>query len=81
MDSQELQARVLSVVAAQVGREVDGIPMEKSFSELGLESLDAFEILFALEDEFGVDIPDESAHSIDSVAKLVEIMAQVLAEK
>ena len=73
-----LEVRVLGVVAAQVGKDPSEIPVEKSFAELGLESMDAFEILFVLEDEFEIDIPDEAAHSIDTIARLVEVVSETL---
>ena len=52
--------------------------METTFDELGIDSLDRINILFELESEFEVDIPDERARSINSVNGIVVQLADYL---
>lgn len=52
-----------------------------TFEELKIDSLDGINILFALENEFDINIPDEEARQIRSVAEMVAGVEQLLAAK
>jgi len=67
-----LVGRVISVVATTLKIDPARITVESSFQELGSDSLDALNILFALEEEFNINIPDEAAQGISTVRQLVE---------
>jgi acyl carrier protein len=76
---------VLNRTMVQVA-EVKRIPQEKvhadsTFEELGMDSLDAMNLLFALEEEFNVSIPDSEAHAIRTVRGAAEGVAKLLAAK
>jgi acyl carrier protein len=64
--------RVLSIIAATQRIPRDRITLDSSFEELGFDSLDAMNILFALETEFNISVPDDAARSIRSVRAAVE---------
>jgi acyl carrier protein len=68
----ELTKRVIGVMAATQHIPEEKIEIEKSFQELGIDSLDGINILFALENEFDINIPDESAKEIRTVQDVVE---------
>jgi acyl carrier protein len=54
--------RVKKIIAEQLGVEEDEVTSEASFVEdLGADSLDTVELVMALEEEFGIEIPDEDA--------------------
>ncbi|MCE7872696.1 acyl carrier protein [bacterium CPR1] len=74
----QLQRQVLEFIAAKLNRPIEDIPLDKSFESLGFESMDAFDLLFALEDELKVSIPDDVARSLDTVRGLVDCLAQEL---
>lgn len=64
----DIKARVIKVVAEQLGVDESQITPEKSFvADLGADSLDTVELVMALEDEFGMEIPDEDAEGISTV--------------
>ena len=71
MDRDALFALVRSAIAEQKQMAEDRITMESRFEELGVDSLDAAEILFELEDGLDVDIPDGPARSMRSVDQVV----------
>ncbi len=66
-------SKVQSIVAEQLGVEVSEVKPEASFAnDLGADSLDTVELVMALEEEFGVDIPDEDAEGIATVQNAVD---------
>ena len=77
--SNDLTQRVISVVAKTQRIAPEKISPASTFEELGLDSLDSVNILFALEEEFNVDIPDEDARDIRSVRQMIEGIEKLLA--
>jgi acyl carrier protein len=64
----ELEARVKAIIAEQLGVSEDEVTSEASFvDDLGADSLDTVELVMALEEEFGIEIPDEDAEKITTV--------------
>jgi acyl carrier protein len=64
----ELEQKVAEIIAEQLGVEVSEVTPEASFvDDLGADSLDTVELVMALEEEFGIEIPDEDAEKIASV--------------
>ncbi|MFO7586765.1 MAG: acyl carrier protein [Gemmatimonadota bacterium] len=71
--------KVRSVIARSVEIEEDGITPERTFDELGIDSLDAVEIMFGLEEEFDIEISDEQARSVRTVGEVIELLRAQLA--
>ena len=66
--SEELTKKVYGIIAEQLGIEEDDIKLEASFvDDLGADSLDIVELVMALEEEYGIEIPDEDAEKIQTV--------------
>ncbi|GEL73494.1 acyl carrier protein [Myxococcus sp. AM001] len=69
MSTSTIEAKVKSIIADQLGVGEDEIKPESSFIEdLGADSLDIVELVMAMEEEFEVEIPDEEAENIKTVA-------------
>jgi len=69
----DLFEKVREVVSEQLGIEYDEITAESLFlDDLGADSLDIVELIMALEERFGIAIPDEDAEKIQTVADAVE---------
>lgn len=81
LDRKDLESRVLKTIASSKELDPSTLSVEQSFEEMGIDSLDGFEILFALEEEFDVNIPDDEAHAIGSPREMVERLAAVLASQ
>lgn len=77
--SNDLTERVISVIAATQRIPREKISPESTFEQLGLDSLDSVNILFALEEEFKIDIPDEDTRDIRSVAQMIEGIEKLMA--
>lgn len=64
--------KVKSIVAEQLGVKEDEVTEAASFIEdLGADSLDTVELVMALEEEFGIEIPDEDAEKMATVGDAV----------
>ena len=65
--------RVRSIVAERLGVDEDKVSMESAFiDDLNADSLDLVEVIMAMEQEFEVEIKDEDAESIRTVADAVQ---------
>lgn len=69
--------RVRAIIVEQLGVNEDQVNDEASFQEdLGADSLDQVELVLALEEEFGVEIPDEDAEKIHNVGDAVKYITE-----
>jgi acyl carrier protein len=72
MTGTNIEAKVKSIIADQLGVSEDEIKMESSFIEdLGADSLDIVELVMAMEEEFEIEIPDEEAENIKTVGDAI----------
>ena len=68
---------VKKIIGEQLGVEEDEVTPEASFVEdLGADSLDTVELVMALEEEFGIEIPDEDAEKILTVGKALDYIKE-----
>lgn len=76
MSTAESMEKVKKIIAEQLGVNESEITNESHFiDDLGADSLDTVELVMALEEEFGIEIPDEDAEKIQTVgdvAKYIE---------
>nr|QCI04111.1 Acyl carrier protein [Antithamnionella ternifolia] len=72
--------KVQSIVAEQLGVDVQKVTLEAKFSEdLGADSLDTVELVMAIEDKFGIEIPDEDAENISTLQEAVDFISKATA--
>ncbi|MDX1815258.1 MAG: acyl carrier protein [Thermodesulfobacteriota bacterium] len=68
-----VEKKVKEIVAEQLGKDSSEVTNEASFiDDLGADSLDIVELVMAMEDEFGIEIPDEEAEKIKTVKDVIE---------
>ncbi len=73
--------KVVEIITREQHVEPGKVRIDSTFAELGIDSLDGVNILFALEEEFKIDIPDAIAQNMKSVRQVVESLTRVLEGK
>lgn len=81
MSHEELSERVCRIIAANQHLTEDKVTADSTFAELNIDSLDGINIVFAIEKEFDVDVPDDVAQSIRSVKDVVDGIEKLVAAK
>ena len=72
-----VEATMIDIIIDQLGVNRDKIVSEASFVEdLGADSLDLVELIMAMEEEFGVEIPDGEAEKITTVQNAIDFVAK-----
>ena len=67
--------KMREIIAEQINCEEESIQLETSFKEdLGADSLDLFELVMALEDEYSVDIPSEELQELTTVGAVIDYL-------
>lgn len=67
--------KVQAIVAEQLNVEKEKVQMETNFVEdLNADSLDQVELIMAVEDEFGIEVPDEVVQEIRTVGDIVKVL-------
>lgn len=75
--STEVFDKVQKIVSEQLGVDEAEVKPEASFAnDLGADSLDTVELVMALEEEFGLEIPDEAAEGIATVQDAVNFIVK-----
>lgn len=73
--------RVIQVIVKTQHMDASSVKPASTFEEMKVDSLDGLQILFALEEEFNVNIPDEAAKQLKSVADIAQGIRSLLAEQ
>ena len=79
--SDELTQRVLKTIAISKRIPIEQVTIESELQQLGIDSMDAVEILFALENEFDISIPDEEVRNVRNIRQMAEGVEKLVAAK
>jgi acyl carrier protein len=79
--SDDLIQRVTKVIATSKRIPVETVTIDSQFETLGIDSMDAVEILFALEGEFDISIPDEEVRTVRNVRDMCAGVERLVAAK
>ena len=75
--SDDITARVKKIVVEHLDIDAEKVQNNASFiDDLGADSLDTVELVMALEEEFGIEIPDDAAESIQTVGDAVKFISE-----
>ncbi|MAE16864.1 MAG: acyl carrier protein [Deltaproteobacteria bacterium] len=73
----EIEEKIIKIIGEQLAKDESEITMEANFVEdLEADSLDTVELVMALEEEFGIEIPDDSAEKITTVQATVDFIKE-----
>src|SRR5215467_3777119 len=73
-----IEQTVIRIIAQENHLEPNSVTLDSTFAELGIDSLDGVNILFALETEMNITIPDAVARNMNSVRQVVESLTRVV---
>jgi len=79
--SDDLIQRVLKSIATSKRIPLETVTIDSEFAQLNIDSMDAVEILFALENEFDIVIPDDEVRSVHNVRQMCEGVEKLVAAK
>ena len=77
----DVATRCIDLIAQSKNIPASGITLDSKFDELGVDSLDKINLSFAVEEEFGIEIPDDSLNSLHTVADVVHGVERLRAAK
>lgn len=77
----QLERQVIDIIAQKKRLPPENIVLDSTFLDLGIDSLDGMDLLFAFEDTFNISIPDEVARQMKSVRQVTEGLRQVLGDR
>ena len=80
-DFDQLSSRVIRVIAQTQRMPAESISPDSTFDQLKIDSLDGINIIFALENEFGIEIPDEGINNMRSVREVTEGVRKLILPK
>jgi acyl carrier protein len=77
MSDKPIDQRVKDIVVEQLGVKPEQVtPQAKFIEDLGADSLDTVELVMALEEEFGIEVPDEQAEKLQSVGDVIKYVEE-----
>ena len=77
MADKPIEQRVKDIIVEQLGVKPDQVTPEAKFIEdLGADSLDTVELIMALEEEFGIEVPDEQAEKLTAVGDVIKYIEE-----
>jgi acyl carrier protein len=79
--TEDVAQRVIRVVAANQRIPAEAVGADSTFEQLNIDSLDGLQILFAVEEEFDIDVPDDAARGFTSIQQIVDGVTAALAQK
>jgi len=75
----DIEKRIIEMIAEQLGKDAGEITAEMSFADdLGADSLDLVELIMSVEEEFGIEVPDEEAEKIKLVQDAIDFVKSKL---
>ena len=80
-DLDTLERQVVDIIAQKKRLPPENITLDSTFLDLGIDSLDGMDLLFAFEDTFNISIPDDVAQQMKSVRMVTEGLRRVLGDR
>lgn len=77
----DIERKVVELIARKKKLDAATVTLDSTFEQLGVDSLDAADLLFTFEDDFKIVVPDEVATSMKNVRQVVDGVRQLLATR
>ncbi len=79
--TESIESQVITLIAKKKKLDPAAISVDSTFEQLGVDSLDAADLLFTFEDTFGIVVPDDAAQSMKSVRDVVDGVRRLVADR
>jgi acyl carrier protein len=76
-----LESQVIEIIARKRKLDPATVTLDSTFEQLGIDSLDAADLLFTFEDTFSIVVPDQAAQSMRTIRDVVDGLRQLLADR
>ena len=77
MAEKSIEEKVKDIIVEQLGVKPDQVtPDAKFIEDLGADSLDTVELIMALEEEFGIEVPDDQAEKLLTVGDVIKYIEE-----
>ena len=76
--NEDILGRVIRVIAETQRIPAEVVTKDSTFQDLNIDSLDAIQIVFAIENEFNISVPDDAAKSIRTISDLANGVERLL---
>lgn len=73
---EDIEEKVKKIILEHISKDVEKFGNSSKLSNHGTDSLDAVEIIMAVEEEFGIEIPDEDAQKMETMEQIVEYIVK-----
>jgi len=75
MDRPEIERTITQIVANKLDVDIEAVTLDSDLAnDLGMNSMDAIELIFEIEDQFNIEIPEENFANIRRVRDLIELL-------
>lgn len=78
LSREEISERLIAIVRKEKPLPDDKLDPATPLAEAGIDSLDSLQILFSIEEEFGISIPDDRARAIRTLGDMIDTVEQLL---
>jgi len=76
-----IESQVIDIIARKRKLDPSVVTLDSTFEELGIDSLEAADLLFAFEDRFCIVVPDDRAQAMKTVRQVVDGVRHLLADR
>ena len=77
MTRAEIQTKLIDIVRKEKDVPDDKLTPETTLADAGIDSLDSLTILFGIEEEFGISIPDDRARAIKTFGDMIDVVEKL----
>ena len=78
MTRDEIERRLIAIVRKEKNIAEELLKPEMLLAEAGIDSLDSLTILFAIEEEFGISVPDDRARALQTLGDMIDVVDDLL---
>jgi acyl carrier protein len=77
MDRAEIERKLIEIVRSEKQIPEEKLTPQTALADAGIDSLDALTILFAIEEQFGISIPDDKARAMKTFGDMIDVVAEL----